>query len=247
MQTIKLNNYEIAASFSLSQLPQQKMVINTINAHSWVIADKDVDFKTALINSNVLLPDGVGIVWAARLLNGDKITKIAGADLHKMVLEHLDKIGGKCFYIGSSEQTLDKIAERIHIEYPNIEMGSYSPPFKNIFSVYDNNHMIAAINAFIPDVLFVGMTAPKQEKWVEENKTKIDARLICTIGAVFDFYAGNTKRAPQWMINCGLEWLGRLIQEPKRLWSRVFISGPIFLSEILAAKITLIIGTNNKS
>jgi N-acetylglucosaminyldiphosphoundecaprenol N-acetyl-beta-D-mannosaminyltransferase len=95
--------------------------------------------------------------------------------------------------------------------------------------------MIAAINAFKPDILFVGMTAPKQEKWVYAHKAQIDARIICSIGAVFDFYAGTVKRPSAFWINLGLEWLPRLLKEPRRLARRNFISTPAFLWDVVRA------------
>ena len=173
---------------------------------------------------------------AARFLKGKRIFKIAGADLHKMLLATLNKTSGSCFYLGSTDQTLQKIQEKMAVDYPNIRVGSYSPPYKNKFDSVDNQQMLQHINDFKPDVLFVGMTAPKQEKWIFENKNKIDANITCAIGAVFDFYAGTIKRPPQWLISSGLEWFGRLLSDPKRLWKRYIIYNPVFVWRILKLK-----------
>ena len=99
--------------------------------------------------------------------------------------------------------------------------------------------MLEKVNKFKPDVLFVGMTAPKQEKWAFENKNKLNANVICSIGAVFDFYAGTTKRPPRWMINLRMEWLGRLLKEPKRMWRRYILSTPVFFIDIVRYKLGL--------
>jgi N-acetylglucosaminyldiphosphoundecaprenol N-acetyl-beta-D-mannosaminyltransferase len=212
-----------------------KIVINTINPHSYVTAKKDVEFKIALQDSDILIPDGSGIVLAAKLINGDKINKIAGADLHKHLLGKLNMIGGSAFYMGASQATLDKIKVRLFSDFPNVNVGTYSPPFKESFTDDDNVKIIEKINSFKPDVLFIGMTAPKQEKWVHQNKEKLNFKVACSIGAVFDFYAGNTKRAPQWMIDFGLEWLHRSLLS-WRLAKRNFISNPIFIKDMMLEK-----------
>ncbi len=152
-----------------------KSVINTLNQYSFCLAEKDKTFKSALLSSDVLLPDGISIVLSAKFLNGNKLSKIAGADLHAFILKYLNSVYGSCFYLGSKEETLDKIKEKITEMYPNVSCESYSPPFRDEFSEEENDLMIQKINEFAPDVLFVGMTAPKQEKWVYMNKDKISA------------------------------------------------------------------------
>lgn len=218
----------------LNDLPStRKTVINTINQYSFCIAEEDATFKKALQESEVLLPDGDGIVIAQRLLTGKKIRKISGTDLHMHFLNSLSKKKGRCFYLGSSESTLQKIKNKLHNEYPEITAGVYSPPFKPEFSAEDNRAMIDAINAFNPDVLFIGLTAPKQEKWANEHKQAINAKVICSIGAVFDFYAGTVKRPGKLWVDMKLEWFGRFLSEPKRMWRRYFYFGPIYVYLII--------------
>lgn len=219
-----------------AEIPEDKLVINTINPHSYCVAKNDAMFRLALQQSDLLIPDGIGIVWAARRLQKKKLKKIAGADLHAHMLTILNQSRGRCFYLGAAQTTLDKIKERLEKEQPDTSAGFFSPSYKAQFSEEENNEMIAQINAFVPDVLFVGMTAPKQEKWVHAHKEKINVKVICSIGAVFDFYAGTTNRPPKWLISIGLEWLGRLLMEPRRLWRRTFVSGPIFIYDVLRTK-----------
>lgn len=214
-----------------------KTVINTINQYSFCLAENDPNFKRALQESEILLPDGEGIVMAERILTGKKIKKISGAQLHDHFLAMLAKKKGRCFYLGSSPETLAKIKENLDKQYPEIEAGFYSPPFKIEFTEQDNQDMIKAINDFAPEVLFIGLTAPKQEKWSHEHKAAINAKVICAIGAVFDFYAGTIKRPSNLMINMKMEWLGRLISEPKRMWRRYLYFGPVYLYLIIKRKL----------
>jgi N-acetylglucosaminyldiphosphoundecaprenol N-acetyl-beta-D-mannosaminyltransferase len=215
----------------------KKKVVNTINPHSYVTAKKDAEFKLALQGSDVLIPDGSGIVLAAKIINGEKIIKIAGADLHQHLLGKLNMKGGSVFYMGASQETLDKIKARLFSDFPNINVGVYSPPFKESFNHNDNVKIIEKINSFKPDVLFIGMTAPKQEKWLHQHKTKLNFKVASSIGAVFDFYAGTITRPSQFWLDLHLEWLLRLLKEPRRLWKRNFISTPLFIFNIILYKI----------
>jgi N-acetylglucosaminyldiphosphoundecaprenol N-acetyl-beta-D-mannosaminyltransferase len=215
----------------------KKNIINTINPHSYCVSVQDEIFADALKMSDILLPDGIGIVLAERLLNKNKIKKIAGYDLFSFLMKKLNNENSSVFFLGSSQITLNKIKTKCEKEFPNVKFASYSPPYKDKFSDEDSKLMCAEVNKYNPDVLFVGMTAPKQEKWVYEFQTLLNAKTICSIGAVFDFYAGNIKRSSPFWIAIGLEWLPRLLKEPKRLFYRNFTSSPKFILEVLWLKI----------
>ncbi|MDD4972367.1 MAG: WecB/TagA/CpsF family glycosyltransferase [Paludibacter sp.] len=235
-----LQNYTLFNE-SLNAINQQKTLINTLNAHSFNTLHLDEDFDNALHHSNVLLPDGIGVVWAMRLLTGQKLHKIAGADLFFYEMDRINKFGGKCFFLGSSDETLLKIKNRAEKDYPNVQVFSYSPPYKSEFTEEDSKSMIDRINAVEPDVLFVGLTAPKQEKWTYHNFGQLLVGHVCCIGAVFDFYAGNIKRAPHWLILIGMEWSYRLIKEPRRMWRRYLIGNAKFIGYILMEKVGMLI------
>ena len=220
----------------LQEIQPSKKLINTLNAHSYNALKKDVAFRQALQSSDMLLPDGISVVLAMRLLQGVKIKKIAGFDLFQYEMARVHQEGGKCFFLGSSESTLELIKKRAQHEYPGLQVHGYSPPFKAVFSEEDNRAMIEAVNAVEPDVLFVGMTAPKQEKWSYENFGQLRAGHICSIGAVFDFYAGTVKRAPGWMIDIGMEWFYRLVREPRRMWRRYLLGNTLFVITVLKEK-----------
>jgi len=233
-----LQNYTLF-NLPLQTIDQHKVLISTLNAHSFNTVQKDVDFDNALQNSDILLPDGISVVWAMRLLTGEKLQKIAGADLFFYEMQRVNAINGKCFFLGSSEDTLKKIRKRASKEYPNIQVHTYSPPYKSEFSAEESKLMIDMVNEVEPDVLFVGMTAPKQEKWAYQHYGQLKAGHVCCIGAVFDFYAGTVKRAPNWMILVGMEWSYRLIKEPRRMWRRYMIGNAKFIGYILKEKIGL--------
>lgn len=214
----------------------KKCIVSTFNPHSYILAKYDNIFEEALLKSDVLLPDGIGIVLASKIFNISGVKKIAGADLHDYLLEKANNEGLKVFYLGTTTQTLQNIIKRVKRKFTNIQVTGFAPPFKLDFSKKESDEMINAVNTFRPDILFVGMSAPKQEKWVYLNKGKLNSKIIASIGAVFDFYAGTVKRPGIIWIKLGLEWLPRLLREPKRLWRRNFISSPLFLWEVLKEK-----------
>lgn len=217
---------------ALSALPEGKILINTINAHSYNTAQKDALFAEALRNGDYLIPDGASIVKACRWIGAKSqpMERIAGWDLFETEMERLNKRGGRCMFMGSSEKVLQKIRERAATDYPAIEVVTYSPPYKPEFSTEENAAIVQAINAANPDLLWIGMTAPKQEKWTYAHWNELDIHChVGTIGAVFDFYAGTARRAPQWWQKHSLEWLYRLIIEPRRMWRRYIIGNPLFL------------------
>lgn len=216
-----------------------KQLINTVNAWSFVVAQRDEEFAAALKGGDALIPDGKSIVWAAKFLKMPQAPKerIAGWDLFTYEMEALNARGGKCFFMGSSERVLSLIRERAAKDYPNIVVETYSPPYKELFSDEDNRKIVDAINAADPDLLWIGMTAPKQEKWAYEHWGELNIHCHCgTIGAVFDFYAGTVKRAPRWMQRAGLEWLHRLCSNPRRLWKRYLVGNVKFVGYILKEK-----------
>ena len=220
----------------LGELPAGKLLISTINAYSYTLARSDHEFAVALKNSDILLPDGISIVHAKLILKRERIRKIAGADLFNYEMNRLNASGGTCFFLGSKERTLELIIKRLSKDFPSVKADTYSPSFNDVFTDEENAVILEKINNFRPDVLFIGMTAPKQEKWAYRHFDQIEAGHVCCIGAVFDFYAGTIKRAPRWMINIGLEWFHRLIKDPVRMWRRYLIGNSRFIWLVLKEK-----------
>ena len=290
---LRLKDIKIVCSKEeLAAIPNGKVLINTINAHSYNTAQKDELFAEALKNGDALIPDGASVVKACRWLKAKYQPKerIAGWDLFEYEMgkqeergkrkeegEHqtpksqkskdiltedgrnsaaprdsLDKSDSplslhepswepihkpKVMFMGSSEKVLGLIREKAKVMYPHIEVVTYSPPYKPEFTEEDNAAIIKAINDANPDLLWIGMTAPKQEKWAYSHWDELDIHCHCgTIGAVFDFFAGTAKRAPKWWQEHSLEWLYRLIIEPKRMWRRYIIGNALFLWNVWKEK-----------
>lgn len=223
-------------SEGLSLLPPGKLLINTINAHSYNTAQKDALFAEALEKGDVLIPDGASIVKACRWLKAKSQPRerIAGWDLFEFEMGRLNEGGGKVMFMGSSEKVLALIVRKVAEVYPNLEVVTYSPPYKPEFSDADNDAIVDAINAADPDLLWIGMTAPKQEKWAYAHWPELDIHChVGTVGAVFDFFAGTYERAPRWWQEHSLEWLYRLIKEPRRMWRRYVIGNPLFVWNVV--------------
>lgn len=274
----------LGSKAELAALPEGKLLINTINAHSYNTARKDELFAEALTNGDVLIPDGVSIVKACRWIKAKSQPKerIAGWDLFEFEMNKLEECGMKnvecgvngeecgmnnssldnsssasadhsklktqnsklrssqrtVMFMGSSQKVLDLIVKRAAEVYPHLKVVTYSPPYKPEFSDEDNKAIVEAINAVDPDLLWIGMTAPKQEKWTYSHWNELNIHChVGTIGAVFDFFAGTVERAPMWWQRHGLEWLYRLLKEPKRMWRRYIIGNTLFLWNMLKEKV----------
>ena len=211
------------------------VVFACANPHSIVVAQNDDWFRTALKDADLVVADGVGVTVMGRIANADVGPRIAGEDFFLSLMGLLNSRGvGRIFFFGSSDTVLDAIRQRFVVDYPSLTLvGMLSPPYGE-WSNAENDAMIQQINEATADVLWVAMTAPKQEKWVHRNFAGLNAKVIGSIGAVFDFYGGTIPRAPRWLCKLGLEWLYRLSQEPKRMWRRNFVSNPQFVIMVLA-------------
>jgi N-acetylglucosaminyldiphosphoundecaprenol N-acetyl-beta-D-mannosaminyltransferase len=194
-----------------------KLLINTMSPNSYGLALTDKEFETALKSTDLLVLDGMGIAIGSMLLHGTNIRKIAGQDCFDYFMALANERGWKVYFLGSTPPTLAKISDRVSREYPQVNIRTYSPPFKPVFSEEDDRAMEADINSFAPDVLFIGLTAPKQEKWGYAHRDKVNARIICAIGNVFDWYAGNSKRPAKIWITLRMEWLVRIFLRPEIL------------------------------
>ena len=247
---LRLSDLEIIDSREgLKTIPEGKVLINTINAHSFNTAQGYPEFAEALTSCpqskagkggccRYLIPDGYSVVWACKLMRAKSrpMERVAGWDLFEFEMRRMNDNENKkkVMFMGSSERVLELVRKRCNIEYPNLEVVTYSPPYKPVFTDEDNAEMVKAINEAQPDLLWIGMTAPKQEVWTYTHWEELDIHChVGTIGAVFDFFAGTSPRAPQWMQKHAQEWLFRLMTEPRRMWKRYLLGNPKFFWNIL--------------
>ena len=210
------------------------------NPHSYVLSLEDKVFARALKDADWLVPDGVGVVLASRILGGTIKSRVTGSDVFAGLNQRMNAAGSmRVFFLGSSVKTLEQIKKRMSLDYPNINVvGVYSPPFKDVYSGMELSAMVKAVNSAAPDVLWVGLSAPKQEKFILENRARLNVKFVAAVGAVFDFYSGNVRRdTNSWLVNHGMEWLPRLLQQPRRLWRRMFVSAPIFMWHVVKEKV----------
>ncbi len=209
-----------------------KFVVNTISPNSYGLSKKDVIVKESLQKSDILILDGVYFGLLPLIKCNIKINRITGWDAFIHYSQELNKEKGRVFFLGSTIETLKKIEQKYKNDFPNVEIGYYSPPFKPSFSKDENEKIICAINEFKPNVVFVGMTAPKQEIWASSNAQSLDINLICSIGNVFDWYAGNSKRPNVFWQKIGLEWLVRIFYR-KEIFKRNIGNQMIFFKDLL--------------
>jgi len=210
------------------------VVFACANPHSLVTAQEDIMFRAALNNASLVVADGVGVTLMAKIAGVSVGPRITGTEYFLSLMHALERRGAaKVFFFGSSPQVLARISERMRREFPNVKLcGILSPPFDR-WSADANSRMLETIKTAEPDILWVGMTAPKQERWVEENRYQLRAAVIASVGAVFDFFAETNPRAPEWMCKLGIEWLYRLAREPRRMWRRTLISAPKFVALVV--------------
>jgi N-acetylglucosaminyldiphosphoundecaprenol N-acetyl-beta-D-mannosaminyltransferase len=218
-ESVNVLGYEVFSSsldiINVKDITNDKILINTFSPNSYGLALNDKLLEDSLKKSDILVLDGVGIALGSILINRKNIKKIAGQDCFDYFMAQANQYFLKVFFMGSTEATLEKIKKKAGREYPNVSIETYSPPFKDTFTESENKEIHNAINQFSPDILFLGMSAPKQEKWAYVNKDKVDVKIISTIGNVFDWYAENSKRPAKIWIDLRLEWLVRIFLRPE--------------------------------
>lgn len=208
----------------------QKFNVMYANIQCMNIAWNDFEYKKILNSADLVYCDGAGVVFGARILGMNLPQRMTGADWIYNLCELCAKgdysiylLGGE---LGIAEQARDKLISK----FPNLKItGTHHGYFEQDY----NRHLIEKINSTLPDILLVGMGTPKQEKWINENIDKLNAKVVWGVGALMDFVSGKVSRAPRWMLDYGMEWLYRLIIEPRRMWRRYILGNLIFFFRIL--------------
>ena len=185
-------------------------------------------------HADYVLCDGVPVKLAAKFLGNPIKERITGLDVLPRIFPFAASRNFTLFLLGASPGVAEMLKEVMEEKYPGVKIvGTFVPPFREVFSKEENQQMIDAINAVKPDMLLVSLTAPKQDIWIAENLEKLETHLAIGIGGAFEVAAGMIQRAPLWMQKSGLEWLYRFLQEPKRMFRRYFVEAPVFIPLII--------------
>ncbi len=195
--------------------------------------ERNPDYRAAIDASDVVLPDGIMVVWLSKLTGGGIKERLSGPDFFVDLSKAVEGVHPGYYFLGSTPETLRKIEARLARVFPAIACkGTYSPPFGE-WDDEEDRRIIDAINQSGADVLWVGFTAPRQEMWIHKHKHQLKVKMVAAIGAGFDFFAGTKQRAPLWMQTAGLEWLFRVMQEPARMGKRYLVGAPRFLKLVV--------------
>lgn len=207
--------------------------------HGVMEAQQDQRLRQTLNESLITTPDGMPMVWLGRLAGFKSMTRVYGPDLMLEVCRASVPVGATHYLYGGNEGVVDRLAERLRARFPGITIvGTFTPPFRAL-TQEEEKRLIAEVEALKPDFFWVGLSTPKQERFMAEYREKLAAKVMLGVGAAFDMHSGRTKQAPRWMQRGGLEWLFRLLQEPRRLFKRYATNNPLFVLKVLQQKVGL--------
>ena len=225
---IQIGDTKGAVSEVLSQRSQLKgKYITFVNVHALMMARKDTVYREAQKEAAYAMPDGTPVAWLLKKRGCSEATHIPGPDFLMETLRR--KTNAKHYFYGSTEETLERMRQRIVADYPDAKIvGMVSPPFREL-SEEEEEAEIRKMNEAGADLIWIGLGAPKQELWMQRMQGRADG-VMFGVGAAFDFLAGTTERAPKWMRCIGLEWMYRLYSDPKRLWKRYLVTNTKFLA-----------------
>ena len=215
---------------------RQRRYITVVNPHSVMLCCRDEQMSRAVARSDMTLPDGTGIIWAANILGYKNCGRVTGPDLMLKLCDWGRQAGYRHYFYGGKNGVAELLAEKLSKMYPGLKIaGTYCPPFRPL-SDEENDAIIKKINAAQPDIVWVALGAPKQEKWMARHIAVIETKVMIGVGAAFDFHSGNIKWAPVAVRKLGLEWAWRLACEPKRMWRRN-LDSPLFLAKVLCRQL----------
>lgn len=207
--------------------------------HGVMEAHRDSNFKKILNSADLFVPDGISLVWIARCRGFPLKKRVSGTDLMEEFFRVANQKGYSSFFYGDSEETLNLLKKKILTNFPNLKIsGFFSPPFRSL-TKREDEEIIEKINQAKPDILWVALGLPQQERWIFKHKEKLNIPVVIGVGAAFKFFSGKIKRAPTWLGDLGFEWLWRFFQEPRRIWRRVLIDIPMFIFLVLLELIGL--------
>jgi N-acetylglucosaminyldiphosphoundecaprenol N-acetyl-beta-D-mannosaminyltransferase len=200
------------------------------NVHSVMEAYRSPELRRVMNGSGLTTPDGMPLVWLLRSAGHEGVSRVYGPDLLLDVCERSAVTGWNHFFLGGADGVADEMVRRLRARFPDLRVaGTLSPPFRALTAVEDEE-LVGAVNRAGPDIVWVGLGAPKQELWMAEHRDRLEAPVLIGVGAAFDFHAGAVKQAPAFLQRAGLEWAFRLVKEPRRLWRRYLLYNPWFVA-----------------
>jgi N-acetylglucosaminyldiphosphoundecaprenol N-acetyl-beta-D-mannosaminyltransferase len=201
--------------------------------HGVMESQRDSRLKGIHNRAGMVTPDGMPMVWMNRLRGNSQVARVYGPDLMLDVCSAGVARGWRHYFFGGGDGVADRLASALSVRYSGlIVAGTYTPPFRKMTEAEDQQ-LVDQINAARPDIVWVGLSTPKQEYWMSGHLGRLDAPVMIGVGAAFDFNAGLKSQAPRWMQRSGLEWFYRLVTEPKRLWKRYLLNNPLFIIYVL--------------
>lgn len=227
-------NMEMAiASFDGWIARRERQYVCITGVHGVMESQRDPALRATLCQSGLTTPDGMPLVWLSKLHGFRHVERVYGPDLMLAICERSVEKGFRHFLYGGDTELVGALAARLRQRYPGIQIvGTYAPPFRPL-TPEEDAEVVRVINDAAPDVVWIGLSTPKQERWMAAHHKRIDAPVMVGVGAAFDFNAGHKKQAPRWMQRNGLEWLFRLLQEPRRLGRRYLVNNPLFIALVL--------------
>jgi N-acetylglucosaminyldiphosphoundecaprenol N-acetyl-beta-D-mannosaminyltransferase len=211
---------------------KEKGYVCVTGVHGVSEAQSDADFRRILNQAFLCTPDGMPLVWVGRLQGRKEMARVYGPDLMLAVLALSEQTGWRHFLYGGADGTVQALRDKLEKRFPKLQIvGTYQPPFRPL-NAEEQAALAESVRVARPDAMWIGLSTPKQERFMAGHLSKLDVTLMFGVGAAFDFFAGKVRQAPRWMQRSGLEWLFRLCCEPRRLWKRYFKNNPLFVARI---------------
>lgn len=211
----------------------EKRYVSVCTVHTVMECQENIFMRQAVNGADMATPDGMPLVWLGKAKSDQEVSRVYGPDLMLALCELSAQKGYTQFFYGGAEDVPEQLSQALQKKYPRLRVaGAYSPPFR-VLTDAEDQQIVDQINQANPDIIWVGLGTPKQDLWMASHRGALNAAVIIAVGAAFDFHTGRKKQAPLWMQRSGLEWLYRLLSEPRRLAGRYLVYNPLFVFHIL--------------
>jgi len=217
----------------------ERQYVSVCNVHSVMECRRDEKLRRIVNAAGMTTPDGMPLVWLSRMAGHHLVSRVYGPDLILAEMAASVPAGHSHFFFGGRDGVADRLADTMRTRFPGVRIVGTMTPAVGTAEELCNTETATRINQAQPDIVWVGVSSPKQEYWMACMRPLLDARVLIGVGAAFDFHTGTVRQAPRWMQRSGMEWLFRLVQEPRRLWRRYLVDNPWFLFELARQRLGL--------